>query len=64
MELQRCENYIFFLPVNICTHGVACWFLGPHDTLPCVFIYWYQYSDIGIGEKLTVLHTYVSRYYT
>ena len=20
------------------THGVACWLLGPHDTLPCVLI--------------------------
>ena len=37
MKLQRCENCIFFLPVNILT--VARWLLGPHDTLPCVLIY-------------------------
>ena len=36
-ELRRCENCIFFLPVNILT-GVACRLLGPHDTLPCVLI--------------------------
>ena len=36
-ELRRCENCIFFLPVNILT-GVACRLLGPHDTLPCVFV--------------------------
>ena len=37
-ELERCENCIFFLPVNILT-GVTRWLLGPHDTLPCVLIY-------------------------
>ena len=31
-ELRRCENCVFFLPVNILT-GVACRLLGPHDTL-------------------------------
>ena len=36
-ELRRCENCVFFLPVNILT-GVACRLLGPHDTLPCVLI--------------------------
>ena len=36
-ELQRCENCIFFLPVNILT-GVARQFLGPHDTLLCVLM--------------------------
>ena len=41
-ELRRCENCIFFLPVNILT-GVARWLLGPHDTLPCVLIP-YNYS--------------------
>ena len=37
-ELQRCENCIFFLPVNTLT-GVMRRLLGPHDTLPCVLIY-------------------------
>ena len=36
-ELWRCENCIFFLPVNILT-GVTRRLLGPHDTLPCVLI--------------------------
>ena len=36
-ELRRCENCIFFLPVNILT-GVTRRLLGPHDTLPCVLI--------------------------
>jgi len=27
-----------FLPVNIYTHCVAHWLLGPHDTLPFVLI--------------------------
>ena len=36
-ELRRCENYVFFLPVNILT-GVTRRLLGPHDTLPCVLI--------------------------
>ena len=35
-ELHRCENYIFFLPVNILTVWRAG-FLG-HTTLPCVLI--------------------------
>ena len=38
-ELRRCENCVFFLPVNILT-GVARRLLGPHDTLPCVLIPW------------------------
>ena len=37
-EIQRCENDVFVLPVNILT-GVARRLLGPHDTLPCVLIY-------------------------
>ena len=37
-ELRRCENCVFFLPVNTLT-GVARWLLGPHDTLLCVLIY-------------------------
>ena len=36
-ELRRCENCVFFLPINILT-GVARRLLGPHDTLPCVLI--------------------------
>ena len=36
-ELRRCENCVFFLPVNILT-GVTRRLLGPHDTLPCVLI--------------------------
>ena len=36
-ELRRCENCVFFLPVNILA-GVARRLLGPHDTLPCVLI--------------------------
>ena len=36
-ELQRCENCVFVLPVNILT-GVAHRLLGPHDTLSCVLI--------------------------
>ena len=39
-ELRRCENCVFFLPVNILT-GVTRRLLGPHDTLPCVLIYIY-----------------------
>ena len=35
-ELRRCENYVFFLPVNILT-GVTRRLLGPHD-IPCVLI--------------------------
>ena len=37
-ELRRCENCVFFLPVNILT-GVTRRLLGPHDTLPCVLIW-------------------------
>ena len=37
-ELRRCENCIFFLPVNILM-GVARWLLGLHDMLPCVLIF-------------------------
>ena len=39
-EIQRCENDVFVLPVNILT-GVARRLLGPHDTLPCVLIHNY-----------------------
>ena len=44
-ELRRCENCIFFLPVNILT-GVARQFLGPHDTLPCVLMMQYIYQQL------------------
>ena len=37
IELRRCENCVFVLPVNILM-GVARWLLGPHDTLLCVLI--------------------------
>ena len=37
-ELRRCENCVFFLPVNILT-GVTRRLLGPYDTLPCVLIW-------------------------
>ena len=37
-EIQRCENDVFVLPVNILT-GVARRLLGPHDIPPCVLIY-------------------------
>ena len=36
-ELRRCENCIFFLPVNILT-GVTRRLLGLHDTLLCVLM--------------------------
>ena len=36
-ELRRCENCVFFLPVNILT-GVARRLLGRHDTLSCVLM--------------------------
>ena len=45
-ELRRCENCIFFLPVNILT-GVTRRLLGPHDTLPCVLIYFCMRSAIN-----------------
>ena len=32
-EVRRCENCVFFLPVNVVRQ-----LLGPHDTLPCVLI--------------------------
>ena len=34
-ELRRCENFVFFLPVNILT-GVRRRLLGPHDTTVCL----------------------------
>ena len=37
-ELRRCENCVFFLPVNILM-GVTRRLLGLHDTLPCVLMY-------------------------
>ena len=44
-ELRRCENCVFFLPVNILT-GVARRLLGPHNTLPCVLIYIYSFGQV------------------
>ena len=51
-ELRRCENCVFFLPVNILT-GVARRLLGPHDTLPCVLIIvaTASHNDVSIGLK-------------
>ena len=48
-ELRRCENCVFFLPVNILT-GVTCRLLGPHDTLPCVLIC--NIEAISVAEDL------------
>ena len=44
-ELRRCENCVFFLPVNILT-GVERRLLGPHDTLPCVLIHSHNQNDL------------------
>ena len=44
-EIRRCENCVFFLPVNILT-GVTRRLLGPHDTLPCVLKLTSQYANI------------------
>ena len=52
-ELRRCENCVFFLPVNILT-GVARQILGPHDTLPCVLIQLFHIVfDYGLTFTLT-----------
>ena len=48
-ELRRCENCVFFLPVNILM-GVTRRLLGPHDTLPCVLIQ--RFAKIDCGFKL------------
>ena len=40
-KLQMHENGIFFTPVKytlVCRTPKFSWFLGPHDTLPCVLI--------------------------
>ena len=40
-ELQMHENGVFFTPVKytlVCRMSKFSWFLGPHDTLPCVLI--------------------------
>ena len=37
IELRRCKNCIFVLPVSILM-GIVRRILGPHDTLPCVLI--------------------------
>ena len=49
-ELRRCENCVFFLPVDILT-GVTRQLLGPHDTLPCVLIY-----GCGMPHEVSWLH--------
>ena len=41
LELQMRENGVFFTPVKytlVCRTLKFSWFLGPHDTLPCVLI--------------------------
>ena len=41
VELQMCENGVFLTPVKytlVCRTPKVSWFLGPHDTLPCVLI--------------------------
>ena len=38
VELQMRENGVFFTPVKYTLVYRAPWFLGPHDTLPCVLI--------------------------
>ena len=47
-ELRRCENCIFFLPVNILT-GVARRLLGPHHTLPRVLIHCEENETISLS---------------
>ena len=42
-ELRRCENCVFFLPVNILT-GVARRLLGPHDTVCLALLDFNQYD--------------------
>ena len=49
-ELRRCENCVFFLPVNILT-GVTRRLLGPHDTLPCVLI---SNCMLSIQQKVVI----------
>jgi len=54
------ENRIIVLPVNILT-GMACWLLGPHDSLVCVLIIRHSIYDrisvfVFIVECETVLH--------
>ena len=36
-KLHMRENCVIVLPVSILM-GMACWLLGPHNTLPCVLI--------------------------
>ena len=55
-ELRRCENCVFFLPVNILT-GVVRRLLGPHDTLPCVLI------EENIKESTTLRYDVDSKKY-
>ena len=54
-ELRRCENCVFFLPVNILT-GVTRRLLGPHDTLPCVLISPLVFStSVGTVKEDTII---------
>ena len=47
-ELRRCENCVFFIPVNILT-GVTRRLLGPHDTLPCVLMGYSELQWVTVG---------------
>ena len=47
MKLNIHNSCAIILPVNILM-GVACWLLGPHNTLPCVLIndaYYYSWRQ-------------------
>ena len=55
-ELRRCENCVFFLPVNILT-GVTRRLLGPHDTLPCVLISLFHYFRLFLHSVKAYLAT-------
>ena len=50
-ELRRCENCVFFLPVNILT-CVTRQILGPHNTLPCVKFSMCSISVASREEKI------------
>ena len=37
-EAMHTTKTVFFLSVNIHTHGVACWLTWLHGTQPCILI--------------------------
>ena len=57
-ELRRCENCVFFLPVNILT-GVTRWLLGPHDTLPCILI-WFMFVVCPASKPWGITYDIIS----